>query len=184
MWRLFYGSEPLAIGTSQVQVLLNTLKEQQGTIKDLLNTAEYRYDKGSDNPKLTLIYSPLSFFVMVWFQVLLSFFVVFSRSSRSPLLHLAVFSKSFVAPLWCFRGTSNYAQQVLQALYGTAGVEVGGVESRGCSWFESTLKVLQLINKYLVVSCAVFNYLVLGLKAPCSFLCCFQLPCSGYKSTL
>ena len=51
----------------------------------------------------------------------------------------------------------------------------------------------------LVVSCAVFNYLavglkapcsswwcslVLGLKVPCSSLCCFQLPCSWFKSTL
>ena len=38
-----------------------------------------------------------------------------------------------------------------------------GLGSGGCSWLESTLKVLQLIYKYLVVSCAVLNYLVLGL---------------------
>ena len=71
------------------------------------------------------------------------------------------------------------------------GVELGGLGSGGgiewlgsggCSWFESTLKILQLIYKYLVVSCAVFNYLVLGLKVPCSFLWCFQLPCNSYKS--
>ena len=60
----------------------------------------------------------------------------------------------------------------------------GGCQVVQCSWFESTLKVLQLIYKYLVVSCADFNYLVLGLKVLCSFLCCFQLPCSSYKSTL
>ena len=64
---------------------------------------------------------------------------------------------------------------------GGVGVEGSGVESRGwgkwgqgvgvrklrsggCSWFACTIKVLQLIYKYLVVSCAVFNYLVLGLK--------------------
>ena len=63
-------------------------------------------------------------------------------------------------------------------------VESGGLGSGGCSWFEITLKVLQLIYKYLVVFCAVSNYLVVGLKAPCSSLCCFQLPCSGLKSTL
>ena len=59
----------------------------------------------------------------------------------------------------------------------SGGVRVGGgikelreIGSGGCSWFEITLKVLQLIYKYLVVSCAVFNYLVLGLKVPCSSL--------------
>ena len=60
--------------------------------------------------------------------------------------------------------------------------------SGGWSWFEITLKVLWLIYKYLVVSCAVFNYLVVGLEVPCNFLCCFHLPvpCSigSQKSTL
>ena len=65
-----------------------------------------------------------------------------------------------------------------------SGGGIEGLGSGGCSWFESTLKVLQLIYKCLVVSCAVCNYLVLGLKVPCSSLCCFQLPCSSYKSTL
>ena len=37
--------------------------------------------------------------------------------------------------------------------------ELGGLRSGGCGWFESTLKVLQLIYKYFVVSCAVFNHL-------------------------
>ena len=60
----------------------------------------------------------------------------------------------------------------------------GDLGSGSCSWFEITLNVLQLIYKYLVVSCAVFNYLVVGLKAPCSSLCCFQLPSSWFKSTL
>ena len=49
---------------------------------------------------------------------------------------------------------------------GVMGLGSGGLElgSRGCSWFEITVKVLQLIYKYPVVSCAVFNYLVVGLK--------------------
>ena len=36
--------------------------------------------------------------------------------------------------------------------------------SGGFSWFEISFKVLQLIYKYLVVSCSVFNYLVLGCQ--------------------
>ena len=64
------------------------------------------------------------------------------------------------------------------------GVELSGWGRGVVVGFESTLKVLQLIYKNLVVSCAVFNYLVLGLKVPCSFLCCFQVPFSSYKSTL
>ena len=63
-------------------------------------------------------------------------------------------------------------------------VAIGRLGSGDCSWFEITLKVLQLIYKYLVVSCAVFNYLAVGLHVPCSSLCCFQLPCSWLKSTL
>ena len=62
---------------------------------------------------------------------------------------------------------------------GVGGVKSGWLESRGvgvgglrlgseglgsghCTWFEITLKLL----------------------VPCSFLCCFQLPCSWFKSTL
>ena len=47
---------------------------------------------------------------------------------------------------------------------GVGGLRLGseGLGSGHCTWFEITLKVL----------------------VPCSFLCCFQLPCSWFKSTL
>ena len=54
-----------------------------------------------------------------------------------------------------------------------------GLGSGGCSWYKITLKVLWLVYKYLVVSCAVFNYLVVGLKAPCSWFNCLKVPCSS-----
>ena len=45
---------------------------------------------------------------------------------------------------------------------GVGGVELEGSGSGGCTWFKITLKVL----------------------VPCSFLCCFQLPCTWFRSTL
>ena len=62
---------------------------------------------------------------------------------------------------------------------GVGGVELmglgsgGGIEELGSEvvlGLKAPLKVLQLIYKYLVVSCAVFNYLVVAMKVPCSSL--------------
>ena len=52
------------------RVLLNTAKDGKRLQIDVLNTA--KYDKGpyNPNPDLTLIYSSLSFFVLICFQVL------------------------------------------------------------------------------------------------------------------
>ena len=66
-------------------------------------------------------------------------------------------------------GTSYYDAQFKRGIPKVPVLlESGGLGSGGCGWFESTLKVLQLIYKYLVVSCAVFNY----------------LNCTWFKSTL
>ena len=67
---------------------------------------------------------------------------------------------------------------------GVGGVESGWLESEGLESRGVGVGGLRLGSEGLGSERCTWFEIILTVLVPCSFLCCFQLPCSWFKSTL